>query len=224
MRKTIAILSILATSMVTGAALAQTPEGEPAPAIASEPAPQSVATPTPWGNRLVLGVDGAFQNPLSGKLRDGEESQNGKGATDVGLGFLVRAEYVLMPRLNLTARVGYIYSLQKAQTFNGNKVKNTVDNIPVWVGAKYFFLDKIYAGAEFGLNMLTASSEMTTVEAGDIEKATDTSGEYKVGVNVGAGVLVKSIDIRAQLAVLNLTKPADTLALLVTAGFNILPW
>lgn len=227
MRKTIAILSIFATSMVAGAALAQAPEGAPASGVAADAMPDFAAAPAPLGPRLILGLDTVFQNPVSSKLRDGDKDNkeyNGKGATDLGLGVLVRAEYVLRPRLNLTARAGYIYSLQKAHTLNGNKIKNTVDNIPVWVGGKFFFLDKIYCAAELGLNMLTISSERTAVDGSNVDKNTATSGEYKVGMNVGAGVLLKPIDIRAQLEVLDLAKTGDSMALLITAGFNILPW
>lgn len=214
MRKTIALLSIFATCMVAGVAHAQSPEAAPPAGLVSEGMPEFAAAPAPRGPRLVLGVDTAFQNPVSSSLRD---------STDLGLGVLVRFEYVLRPRLNVTARAGYIYSLQKGVTVNSNKVKNSVDNIPVWVGGKYFVLDNVYAGAELGLNMLTVSSETTSVSGSDIEKTTETSGEYKVGMNVGAGVLLKSVDIRAQLAVLDFGKAGDSMALLITAGFNILP-
>ena len=220
MRKTIAILSILATSTVTGAALAQTPDSVPATAIASEPVPQSVATPTPWGNRLVLGIDSAFQNPLSSKLKDGEEENSYKGSTDMGLGALVRAEFVLRPHLNLTARVGYIYSLQKATTLKGNKIKNTLDNIPVWVGAKYFFTDMIYGGAELGVNMLRASVEgPSPLGTGTI---TVDNNETKLGANVGAGVLISGLDIRAQLSILSVGDAGESMGVLVNVGYNFM--
>jgi hypothetical protein len=207
MRKTIAILSIFAASMVASAATAQAPEG-------TSPLADATAAPASLGSKLVAGVDAVLQNPLDSGLRR---------RTDFGLGGLVRFEYILIPRLNLTARVGYIYAMQKASTDDGNKIKRAVDNIPVWVGGKYFVTNSIYGAAELGLNMLTDSKETSKPgENSEIEKKTESTGKYAFGMNVGAGVLVKAIDIRAQLGFLEI--PKGSMALLVTAGFNILPW
>jgi hypothetical protein len=156
------------------------------------------------GSKMLLGADLAFQLPL-GDLAD---------VTGLGFGGLVRFEYNLAPQLNLTGRAGYVYSLSKDQA----GLKFSVDNIPVWAGAKYFLTDAVYAGAEVGLNTMKVKAEMNIM--GSTTSASDS--ETKLGVNVGAGVLLGALDIRAQLELLSIGDTTDMMALLVTAGYNFM--
>lgn len=221
MRKTIAILSLLATSLMSYGASAQPegappaappPEGAPPVAAAPEAAPAPAVAPvadSAAASKMILGVDGAFQLPF-GDLAD---------ATGMGFGALLRFEYNVMPQLNLTARVGYIYSLNKeiSQTvplMGTIKAKYGMDNIPIWVGAKYFLTDMIYGGVEVGANMLKGKVDMNGVSA--------SSTETKFGANVGAGVLLSGLDLRAQLEILNLSEAGKSMALMVNVGYNFL--
>jgi ABC-type amino acid transport substrate-binding protein len=185
---------------------AAAPEGDAAAAPAAEeaaaPAPAPAAAPA--AGKLTIGVDGAFQLPL-GNLADG---------TGMGFGALVRAEYNLIPSLNGTLRTGYIYSLSKDTA----GLKTSLNNIPIWVGGKYFITDMIYGAAEVGLNMLTAtvSGEMFGVSV-------DTSSsENKFGGTVGAGALIGPLDVKAQLEVLDFGEAGDSMAVMVNVGYNFL--
>ena len=79
----------------------------------------------------------------------------------MGFGGLVRGEYNVIPNLNVTLRAGYIYSLKKSETletFFGDTVKMSVNNIPIWAGGKYFITDMIFGAVELGLNMLSSKT------------------------------------------------------------------
>jgi len=199
-------LSLLAVASTARAQEVTAPPAGDAPAA---PAAEPVAAPAPAAavaasaSKLTLGVDAAFQLPLSSNLSD---------VTGMGFGGLIRAEYNLIPNLNGTLRAGYIYSLKKDTA----GIKTSMDNIPIWVGGKYFFTDMVYGGAEVGLNMLKA-----TVEGSFLGVSTSASStENKFGANVGAGVLLSGLDIRAQLELLDLGHVGDTMALMVNVGYN----
>ncbi len=178
------------------------PAAAPAPAPAATPAPAVAATP--MGGKLTLGADAAFQLPV-GNLSDG---------TGVGFGALVRGEYNLMPKLNGTLRIGYIYSLKKDVGLG----KASMDNIPIWVGAKYFLTDMFYGGAEVGLNLLQEKVETSAFGS----TVSGSSSENKFGATVGAGALLGQLDVKAQLEILDFGHTSDSLALMINVGYNFL--
>jgi hypothetical protein len=181
------------TSLVSLTAAAQ--EGAaPGTTPTVAPAPTPVAADASSETKMMIGADAAFMLPLG----------NWGDATGVGFGALARFEYKLQPKLNLTGRVGYIYSLSKHSM--------SMSVIPIWAGAKYFLTDMFYGGAEIGFNDLMAS---TTV-AGRSYSGSDT----KLGLNVGAGAIVNGVDLRAQLAFLSIGDTTDAMALILTAGYN----
>ncbi len=199
MKKLIVTAAFL-TSMMSLTARAQ----EPAPAAsapAADPAPAAAG-------KVTLGVDAAFMLPL------------GDWADRSGLGFggLIRGEYNVLPNLNVTGRVGYIYSLKKEESAEGVTTKLNVNVLPIWVGAKYFLTDMFYGGAEVGLNHLMSKGEMS---GGGMDLSGSTSDD-KLGVNVGAGALISGIDLRAQLSFLSIGDTTDAMALIVTAGYNFM--
>lgn len=197
----------LALFALAGSARAQNESAPPALDAAGAPlaSPEAAPAPVPATSsapKIVVGADGAFQLPLS-KLAD---------VTGMGFGALVRAEYNLIPNLNGTLRTGYIYSLKKDTA----GFKTSMNNIPIWVGGKYFINEMIFAGAEVGLNMLTSTTEgsfggLTVSGSGSANK---------FGANVGAGALLGDIEVRAQLEILDLGHSGDTMALMVNVGYN----
>jgi len=207
MRK-LSSLIVVALLTLAGSARAQeeapaAPAGDPAAApagdpIASNPAPAPAAA----GTGILIGADLAFQLPL-GNMAD---------VTGMGFGALIRGEYKLMPNLNLTARAGYIYSLKKD---NGG-LKSSIDNIPIWVGGKFFITDMIYAGAEVGVNIMTAKVETSFLGT----TVSGSSGETKFGGDVGAGLLLGDIDVRAQVLILDFGHSGDSMGVMINAGYN----
>ena len=169
----------------------------PAPAPAVEAAPAAAA-------KLTVGVDGAFHLPL-GTLADG---------SGMGFGALARGEYNLIPNLNGTVRVGYIYGLKKDVSVLGTSVKSSVSYIPIWVGGKYFITDMIFGAAEVGMNMLSFKAE-----AGGLSLS---SSENKFGATVGAGALISGLEVKAQLVILDLGSTSDSMALMVNVGYDFL--
>jgi hypothetical protein len=174
------------------------------PPAAAAPAPMAEATPAAT-QKFILGVDAAFQLPL-GNFAD---------ATGMGFGGLVRAEYNLIPNLNGTFRVGYIYALKK--DLAGGLGKASVGNIPIWVGGKYFFTDMVYGGVEVGLNMLQEKADATLFG----QTVSASTSENKFGGNVGAGVLISGLDVRAQLEFLDFGHAKDSMAVMINVGYDV---
>lgn len=199
MRKMLVIAGIaLSSLLVTGSAFAQgTPTAPPAP-----PAP-SGGTPNERGEaekKIGIGGDLLFLIPL-GDLSDASGPQFGP---------LVRGGYRVIPNLEVTARLGYLIGLKKDRSFNTGLGTLTVSSgfnlIPVWAGARYFFMDPdagVYGAAEIGLNVLVPTTSSGT--AGD--------SQTRFGANLGAGYVISKelpIDIRAQLTMYNLLGKNDT--------------
>jgi hypothetical protein len=189
-----------------GPAPAPAPAAEPAPAPAAEPAavaPVPAVQPTavapaeaaPASGRLIIGADVAFQLPLG----------NFSDATGMGFGALARGEFKIIPKLNLTARTGFVYSLSKNDF--------SVSNIPFWVGGKYFITDMFYGAAEIGENIFLVRTNF-----GYFGSSSYTDENF--GATVGAGVSIGKLDVRAQLEVLDLANASDSLAIMVNVGFN----
>ena len=206
MRKVSTLIGLTALILAGSARAQDEAPAAPAGDAAAVPAPTADVAPAAAGAaKLTIGADAAFQLPL-GNLAD---------ATGMGFGALVRGEYNLIPNLNGTLRAGYIYSLKK----DNSGLKSKVDNIPIWVGGKYFITDMIYAGAEVGLNMLKTTADISI--AGISGSASST--ENKFGGNVGAGVLLAgALDVRAQLEILDFGHSGDSMAVMVNVGYNFL--
>jgi hypothetical protein len=189
MRKILAAAAVALTSiMFTGSAFAQ---GAPPPGGAGpRPAADS-------GDEKKIGVGGEllFILPL-GDLADASGPQ---------IGPVLRGGYRVMPNLEVTARLGYLFGLKKERSFpTGLGTTATVSTgfnlIPVWGGARYFFMDPyagVYGAAELGLNILVPTSSQGS--AGD--------SQTRIGANLGAGYVISKelpIDIRAQFTLYNL--------------------
>ena len=195
--------------------VAGAPAGDTAAAPAPAPAPEAAAAPAAApaaAAKLTVGVDGAFQLPL-GNMAD---------VTGMGFGGLVRGEYNVIPNLNVTLRAGYIYSLKKSQTESlfGETVtaKSSINNIPIWVGGKYFITDMIFGAVELGLNMLSSKVEVS----GGGQSGSISSSDNKFGTTVGAGVLLSGLEIKAQLVILDLGHAGDSMAVMANVGYDFL--
>lgn len=157
MRKLIALGSILTTSLISTAALAQ----------------DSAQGDTP----AAIGADLAFILPL-GDFSD---------ATGPLLGPLLKLEYLVAPGVEVTGRIGYLYGFSKEINIPfAGKITHGMSDIPIWAGARYFFngtREGAYAGGEFGLNILSFRAEAGGVSNSDTETkfGINLGGGYKIG-------------------------------------------
>ncbi len=203
-KKTLALAPIsmaLALVLAPVAAFAQTPPDGAPPAAAEPAAPAPAPAPAAaatGGAANLLGVDVAIGVPL-GNFGD---------AAGIGFGPLVRFEHNLIPKLNLTGRVGFIYHLGK----DVGTATITYTEIPVLVGAKYDVTDAIYGAAEIGVIRTGASVK--------IGGTTGSSSDTNLGLTLGGGYKLNAIDIRAGLHILDLGHAGDSMELVVGAGYN----
>jgi hypothetical protein len=148
----------------------------------------------PEPRKIGIGVDLLYLSPL-GSLAD---------ITGAQLGATARLGYRVIPALEITLRGGYL--LGTAASPSGGAGAAKVSTVPLWLGARYFFLDAPagpYAGAELALNIMRA--EINPNPSG----ATDPYINHLIreGLNLNLGCVISRdvpIDVRAQLAVLNL--------------------
>lgn len=197
MRKVIGLGLALVTGLVSTAALAQ--EAAPTVEVGSEKGQAGV------------GADLAFFLPIS-ELGD---------LTGPLIGALVKVEYPLTPALELTGRVGYLHGLTKE---NG-LAKSSWSDIPIWVGARYFFgghREGAYVAGETGLNYLTFKMESPAQNLGFITiPAMDVSdSEMKLGLNAAIGYKVNDLDFRFQAAILSIGDFSDMMTLGLTVGYT----
>jgi hypothetical protein len=143
--------------------------------------------------KIVAGADLQFVLPV-GDLGN---------ATGPQIGALLRGGYRVMPALEITARIGYLYGLSKSQgSVLGQSYSTSVSNIPIWVGARYYFMDApagFYGDAELALNLLSVNASFAGTSA--------STGATREGFNLGAGYVISTdlpIDIRAQFMYMNL--------------------
>lgn len=140
------------------------------------------------GKKIIVGGDILFTLPL-GDLAD---------ATGPLVGASVRAGYYLMPQFEGFVRVGYQLGLSKTT----GKVKTSINNIPVYLGGRYFFMEPgtgLYGQVEVGANLLES-----TVDLGGASLSSSTT---RFGFNAGAGYVISKelpLNIGAQLNYLNL--------------------
>jgi hypothetical protein len=193
---------------------ASAPAASSAPASSSAPAPapatsattststsddeetgHAEATPSSGDKKITVGADVLFVLPVA-------DMPNYTGPQ---IGPLVRGGYRIMPALELTARIGYLFAFGKTQPPAQNVTVNTsLTNIPVWLGARYFVGDApagLYGAAEIGVNFLKGSY---TANPGNVQKST---GDTRGGFNVGVGYVISKdlpIDVRLQYSYFNL--------------------
>jgi hypothetical protein len=165
----------------------------PPTAFAQGPAPTVVTAPA--GPQMLLGGDAELALPV------GDFS---KGA-GIGIGALLRYEYFVNPKINVTGRTGYIYHLSKDNPLG---IKVNFHTIPILGGIKYAVTDQIYGAAEAGLFLNGVSG------GGFSSSSTD------FGITLGGGFRTGDLDIRAGLHILDLGNASKSMALVVNAGYN----
>lgn len=146
--------------------------------------------------KLTVGVDAQFLLPLN------SDFSNGSGPW---IGGLARAGYRVIPPLEVTARIGYLAGLSKSESVLGQSVSSSISDIPLWIGARYFFgvpsdaPAGLYGAAEIAFNFMTAHESANGVSV--------SSGETREGFNLGVGYVLSQdlpIDFRVQFSDLNL--------------------
>lgn len=194
MRKILAVSAVALTSMFfTGSAFAQgtTPPTTGTPAVG---APTDAST-NEADKKIGVGADLLFMLPL-GDLGD---------VTGPLIGPVLRGGYRVMPPLELTLRIGYLFGLSKET----GPIKTSINIIPIWVGARYFFMEPyagLYGAAEIGANIIAPKASVGDKDVDGLESST------RFGANIGAGYVISKdlpIDIRAQLMLLNLIGKED---------------
>jgi hypothetical protein len=139
--------------------------------------------------KISVGGDLQFMLPLSSDFSN---------ASGPWIGALAHAGYRVIPPLEITARIGYLAGLSKSQQTPFGSVSYSVSDIPIWLGARYYFMDApagLYGAAELGINVMNVSA------------GGQSTGWTREGFNIGAGYVISKelpIDIRAQLMYLNL--------------------
>jgi hypothetical protein len=123
-------------------------------------------------------------------------------ATGPQIGAVLRGGYRVIPPLEITARIGYLAGISKSVS-GGSE---SISNVPIWVGARYFFMDApagLYAAAELGVNAMTGHVSVN----GPGLTVSGSTGITREGFNVGVGYVLSKdlpIDIRAQFSDFNL--------------------
>jgi hypothetical protein len=127
------------------------------------------------------------------------------------IGPLLRFDYRVVEQLELTGRIGYLTGLSTTTSgfAQGSQVDTHLSGVPIWMGARYFFMkDKPFAGvygaAELGMNLLYNSSVLRDSTGQSI---TLSDSYNRFGFDLGAGYIISRelpIDFRLQYTMLNL--------------------
>lgn len=147
----------------------------------------------PPETKVGVGGDLLFVIPL-GTLGD---------ATGPLIGPLVRGGYRVTPRVEITARAGYLFGLGKDR---GGGATTSLSLIPLWVGARYFAIAPQagpYAAGEVGLNLSQLHLDPDPGSIADDAKKL----RARVGFDLGLGYVVSKtlpVDFRVQFTYLNL--------------------
>ncbi|MDB5221094.1 MAG: hypothetical protein JWO86_9021 [Myxococcaceae bacterium] len=192
---------------------APAPALPPAPAPALPPAPAPAPPPAPADEspkRFGIGLDAQLLFPV------GQFSNY----TGVQLGPLLRLGYRVVPRLEATLRSGYLFGLN---TTSGAGISLNVTNIPIWLGARYWFMDPsagVYGAVEIGANLMQSHFDAN----GGPFVPSGSAALNRGGFNLGAGYVLSKelpIDVRLQFSYLNLiaADPAD--GSLVSIGLSV---
>ncbi len=163
-------------------------------------APPAAAAPSGGGGgsmddkKIVVGGDLQFVLPLNSDFSN---------ATGPLIGVLVHGGYRVIPALEITGRIGYLYGLSKSQgQIAGQDYSTSISDIPIFVGARYYFMEPpagLYGAAEIGANLLSVKASVAGQSA--------SNGATREGINLGVGYVISPdlpIDIRAQFMYLNL--------------------
>lgn len=147
----------------------------------------------------VLGIDLEAALPVS----------NFGDAAGPGFGALLRYEFTIVTRANVTARAGVVYHLSKnpAPGFS-----STIIEIPLLAGLKVAVSPALYVAGELGVFVNHAS---VSTPFGD---ASDTNS--KLGMTLGAGYRLAALDLRVGLAMIDLGHAGDSLELTGGVGYN----
>lgn len=191
----IATLALSATMFASPAFADGAPAGGGATAAGSTSAAPAApaASADDDGKKIGLGGDLLFTLPI-GDFAD---------ASGPLIGASIRAGYYVMPAFEAYLRAGYQFALKK--DIGGAKIG--VNNIPVYLGGRYFFMQPysgLYGNLEIGANMMKSSTDPEI--PGPIGDAI-TKMRTRFGANIGAGYVISKdlpINIGAQLALLNL--------------------
>jgi hypothetical protein len=173
---------------------APAPSAAPAATTDEESAP--AAAPSSEDKKIAVGADLLFVLPV-GTLSN---------LTGPQIGPLLRGGYRLMPQLEATARIGYLFAFGRSQSTAGGTNSTSVTDIPIWLGARYFLGDAPagpYAAAEIGLNFLSASQSGTL----NGQNFSQSNGSTGFGFDLGVGYVISKdlpIDLRLQYSYLNL--------------------
>jgi hypothetical protein len=127
------------------------------------------ANPTPAGGvateplkKMTLGADVVGVIPLG---------DYGKAAS-FAIGAEGRVEYYVTPKLNVTGHVGYLYHF-------GTLTNTSLSIIPIYVGATYEVMPKLFGWAELGISIISQSVDIMGVSA--------STNDNKFGFALGAG-------------------------------------
>jgi len=92
--------------------------------------------------------------------------------TNIGLGVEVIVNYPVNDKLVGTGAIGYLYHLEKNNA--------TYSAIPIMVGAKYYFVPGVFAGAELGLHRWSGE-----VDTGFFGTVSSSSTELTITPQIG---------------------------------------
>jgi hypothetical protein len=151
------------------------------------------------GGGPIIGADAEVALPV-GTLGDG---------AGLGFGALLRYEFTVITRANITARAGFIYHLSKDIDTPLGTFTSHFWNIPLLAGIKVAATDSLYVAGEAGLFINHSS-----VDGG----SSDTSSKF--GITVGGGYRLSSLDLRVGLGILDLGHAGDTIELFANLGYN----
>ena len=181
---------VVGSLFISGAAWAQT-----AP-------PAATAQTTMPPRQMQLAADGALAVPV-GNL------SNGAG---VGIGALLRYEYLIQPQLALTGRAGLIYHIPKSV----NGADSTFWTIPILAGAKYALNEQFYVAGELGLFSNHSSATVMT----PFGNFSGSASETDFGLTAGAGYRRGDLDFRVALNILNLDHAGDSMTIGANVGYS----
>lgn len=152
------------------------------------------------GGGPVVGVDAEVALPV-GNLGD---------AAGLGFGGLLRYEFTIVPRANITARAGLVYHLSKDL---GPGASSKLFSIPLLAGLKIAISPSLYGAAEVGVFINHAS-----VTVPGFGSASDT--ESKLGGTLGAGYRMSALDLRVGIAIIDFGHAGDAIELTAGIGYN----
>lgn len=200
--------SASAPAASASASVAAPPPPAPSAESTSTSDDESAAAPAPSAEdkKIAVGADLLFVLPV-GTMSN---------LTGPMIGPVLRGGYRIIPPLELTARLGYLFAFGKSQ---GAGVSTSVTDVPLWLGARYFVQDwpaGPYAAAEIGMNFLTAHTPGPSY------------GDTRAGFNLGVGYVVSKdlpIDLRLQFSYLNLigagSNEGTLLGIGLSAGYSL---